>query len=80
MWIIYLNVVVLTWWCVCGKVGGVLVMPLNDNLVQIKRNGVDEWSSRNLLNVSFATLKIPTHEEAGDIIKLGKTLSVASGK
>ncbi|XP_026742895.1 uncharacterized protein LOC113504677 [Trichoplusia ni] len=52
------------------KVGGVLVMPLNDNLVQIKRNGVDEWSSRNLLNVSFATLKIPTHEEAGEIIKL----------
>nr|CAD0196585.1 unnamed protein product [Chrysodeixis includens] len=66
----YIYVVVLTWWCVCGKVGGILVMPLNDNLVQIKRHAVDEWSSRNLLNVSFATLKIPTREEAGDVVKL----------
>lgn len=59
-------------WCVCGKVGGVLVMPLNDNLVQIKRTCVDGWSSRNLLNVSFATLRVPTKEEASDLLKLGK--------
>ncbi|XP_022819398.1 protein-L-isoaspartate O-methyltransferase domain-containing protein 2-like [Spodoptera litura] len=51
------------------KVGGVLVMPLNDNLVQMKRVTVDHWVSRNLLNVSFATLRIPTKEEALELIR-----------
>ncbi|XP_061711766.1 uncharacterized protein LOC133521052 isoform X2 [Cydia pomonella] len=52
------------------KVGGILVMPLNDNLVQVKRLGEAEWTSRSVLNVSFATLRVPTKEEAGDLIRL----------
>ncbi|XP_063620681.1 uncharacterized protein LOC134793086 [Cydia splendana] len=52
------------------KVGGILVMPLNDNLVQVKRVGETEWTSRSVLNVSFATLRVPTKEEAGDLIRL----------
>ncbi|CAH1646357.1 unnamed protein product [Spodoptera littoralis] len=54
---------------VTAGVGGVLVMPLNDNLVQMKRVTVDHWVSRNLLNVSFATLRIPTKEEALELIR-----------
>ncbi|XP_028158296.1 uncharacterized protein LOC114351326 [Ostrinia furnacalis] len=52
------------------KVGGILVMPLNDNLIQVRRVGDAEWVSRSLLNVSFATLRVPTKEEAADLIKL----------
>ncbi|XP_047988387.1 uncharacterized protein LOC125227993 [Leguminivora glycinivorella] len=52
------------------KVGGILVMPLNDNLVQVKRVGEAEWTSRSVLNVSFATLRVPTKEEAGELIRL----------
>lgn len=50
-------------------------MPLNDNLVQMKRVTVDHWVSRNLLNVSFATLRIPTKEEALELIRPGKILT-----
>ncbi|KAJ0180225.1 hypothetical protein K1T71_003629 [Dendrolimus kikuchii] len=52
------------------KVGGILVMPLNDSLVQIRHDTAEEWSTQNILNVSFATLKAPTEEEATDFIKL----------
>ncbi|KAL0841684.1 hypothetical protein ABMA28_013958 [Loxostege sticticalis] len=52
------------------KVGGLLVMPLNDNLIQVRRVGEAEWVSRSLLNVSFATLRVPTKDESADVIKL----------
>ncbi|CAG9585885.1 unnamed protein product [Danaus chrysippus] len=52
------------------KVGGLLVMPLNDTLVQVRRVGENEWVSRCLLNVSFATLRVPTAEEATQLVKL----------
>ncbi|XP_075992961.1 uncharacterized protein LOC142987894 isoform X2 [Anticarsia gemmatalis] len=52
------------------KVDGILVMPLNENLVQIKRTSEDGWSSKILLNVSFATLRVPTKDETNDLIKL----------
>ncbi|KAL4719478.1 hypothetical protein ACJJTC_018360 [Scirpophaga incertulas] len=52
------------------KVGGILVMPLNDHLVQIRRTSENNWTSRNLLNVSFATLREPTKEQAGNLVKL----------
>lgn len=45
------------------KVGGILVMPLEDQLLQIKRTGQSEWESKGLLSVSFATLKDPTEDE-----------------
>lgn len=47
-------------------------MPLNDNLVQVKRTAIDVWTSKTLLNVSFATLRVPTKEEAADLIRLGE--------
>ncbi|KAG6461045.1 hypothetical protein O3G_MSEX012385 [Manduca sexta] len=52
------------------KVGGVLVMPLNDNLIQVRRMSENLWNSRNLLHVSFASLRMPTKEESADLIKL----------
>lgn len=56
-----------------AQVGGLLVMPLNDTLVQVRRLGENEWVSRCLLNVSFATLRVPTAEEATQLVKLGMT-------
>ncbi|XP_039747201.1 uncharacterized protein LOC120624618 isoform X2 [Pararge aegeria] len=52
------------------KVGGILVMPLNDTLLQVRRVSVDKWTSRSLLNVSFATLRIPSAEEAANQLTL----------
>ncbi|CAH0718689.1 unnamed protein product, partial [Brenthis ino] len=52
------------------KVGGILVMPLNDTLLQIRRVEDNKWTSRSLLNVSFATLRLPSREEAAVHVKL----------
>ncbi|XP_074031779.1 protein-L-isoaspartate O-methyltransferase domain-containing protein 1 isoform X2 [Leptinotarsa decemlineata] len=41
------------------KVGGILVMPLNDTLMQIKRTTETTWESKSLLPVSFASLIQP---------------------
>ncbi|XP_066248254.1 protein-L-isoaspartate O-methyltransferase domain-containing protein 2-like isoform X2 [Euwallacea similis] len=41
------------------KIGGILVMPLNDQLLQIKRLSESQWKVRSLLPVSFASLIIP---------------------
>ncbi|XP_054925070.1 protein-L-isoaspartate O-methyltransferase domain-containing protein 1-like isoform X5 [Dermacentor andersoni] len=41
------------------KVGGVLVMPCNDQLVQVKRTAEDIWVEKNILPVSFASLVPP---------------------
>lgn len=41
------------------RVGGILVMPLNDQLLQIKRLSETSWDARSLLPVSFATLIQP---------------------
>ncbi|CAH1115477.1 unnamed protein product [Psylliodes chrysocephalus] len=41
------------------KVGGILVMPLNDQLMQIKRTSLTNWEVRSLLPVSFASLVQP---------------------
>ncbi|XP_010884143.1 protein-L-isoaspartate O-methyltransferase domain-containing protein 1 [Esox lucius] len=38
------------------KVGGVLVMPIEDQLTQITRTGQCSWESKNILAVSFAPL------------------------
>ncbi|XP_033644674.1 protein-L-isoaspartate O-methyltransferase domain-containing protein 1-like [Asterias rubens] len=45
------------------KVGGVLVMPLEDQLKQITRVGQSEWDSKNILPVSFAPLILPSMTE-----------------
>ncbi|XP_050345033.1 dentin sialophosphoprotein-like isoform X2 [Nymphalis io] len=58
------------------KVGGVLVMPLNDTLQQVRRVGENKWVTRSLLNVSFATLRTPSREEAAQHVKLDKQTPV----
>ncbi|XP_026329511.1 protein-L-isoaspartate O-methyltransferase domain-containing protein 1-like isoform X2 [Hyposmocoma kahamanoa] len=52
------------------KVGGILVLPLNDNLLQVRRLGSNEWSTRSLLNVSFATMRLPLKGQNPDLIRL----------
>ncbi|KAG5900210.1 hypothetical protein JTB14_008092 [Gonioctena quinquepunctata] len=41
------------------KIGGILVMPLNDSLMQIKRTSETTWEAHPLLPVSFASLIQP---------------------
>lgn len=41
------------------KVGGILVMPLNEKLLQIRRTSETNWEVRSLLPVSFASLIEP---------------------
>ncbi|KPJ07363.1 Protein-L-isoaspartate O-methyltransferase domain-containing protein 1 [Papilio machaon] len=45
------------------RIGGILVMPLNDTLVQVRRVGAREWVTRSLLNVSFAPLQLPNEDD-----------------
>ncbi|XP_059061234.1 uncharacterized protein LOC131854120 [Achroia grisella] len=52
------------------KIGGILVMPLNDNLVQMERVSETEWTTRTLLNVSFAPLREPCKSETSELIRL----------
>ncbi|CAK1552694.1 unnamed protein product [Leptosia nina] len=52
------------------KVGGILVMPINDTLQRVKRVSEDKWVTRSVLNVSFATLHVPRQNEAIDQLKL----------
>ncbi|KAG0718710.1 Protein-L-isoaspartate O-methyltransferase domain-containing protein 1 [Chionoecetes opilio] len=41
------------------KPGGVLVMPINDQLVKMTRHGPDAWETESLLPVSFSSLVMP---------------------
>ncbi|CAH2074760.1 unnamed protein product, partial [Iphiclides podalirius] len=52
------------------RIGGILVMPLNDTLLQVKRVSETEWVSRSLLNVTFAPLKLPLTDNPPELIKL----------
>lgn len=49
------------------KIGGMLVMPCNDQLVQVKRSGEETWLEKNILPVSFASL-VPPREGCPDVI------------
>lgn len=51
------------------KIGGILVMPLNDQLLQVRRVSETDWSSKSVLPVSFATLITPTKDKA-DVVDL----------
>ncbi|KAL1494238.1 hypothetical protein ABEB36_009861 [Hypothenemus hampei] len=42
------------------KIGGILVMPLEDRLVQITRIGESKWETNTLLSVSFASAVMPS--------------------
>ncbi|KAK3891767.1 hypothetical protein Pcinc_004347 [Petrolisthes cinctipes] len=52
------------------KPGGVLVMPLNDQLVQMTRNGPDSWERTPLLPVSFSSLVMPDPNHPPPIVNL----------
>ncbi|XP_038622397.1 protein-L-isoaspartate O-methyltransferase domain-containing protein 1 isoform X2 [Tachyglossus aculeatus] len=45
------------------KVGGILVMPIEDQLTQIMRTGQNTWESKNILAVSFAPLVQPSRND-----------------
>ncbi|XP_064242236.1 protein-L-isoaspartate O-methyltransferase domain-containing protein 1 isoform X1 [Passer domesticus] len=47
------------------KVGGILVMPIEDQLTQILRTGQNTWESKNILAVSFAPLVQPNRNDNG---------------
>lgn len=52
------------------KIGGVLVMPLNDRLIQAKRVSETDWDIKNKLPVSFATLVTPGPDASADLFDL----------
>ncbi|CAH1773376.1 unnamed protein product [Owenia fusiformis] len=52
------------------KVNGVLVMPLNDQLLQITRTGETTWEKKNVLPVSFASLIIPQEKQLTETVSL----------
>ncbi|GFO41474.1 protein-l-isoaspartate o-methyltransferase domain-containing protein 2 [Plakobranchus ocellatus] len=48
------------------KVGGILITPVGDQLLKIKRMTATEFSSENILPVSFASLIVPSAKEIPD--------------
>ncbi|XP_028659339.2 protein-L-isoaspartate O-methyltransferase domain-containing protein 1 [Erpetoichthys calabaricus] len=54
------------------KVGGILVMPIEDQLTQITRTGQSTWETKNILAVSFAPLVQPnrTDRSKTDTVRL----------
>lgn len=54
------------------KVGGILIMPLNDKLLQIKRTSETTWEETFLLSVSFASLISPICDDENDVPKTCK--------
>ncbi|NXK62504.1 PCMD2 protein, partial [Sylvietta virens] len=47
------------------KVGGILVMPLEEKLTKITRTGPSAWETKKILAVSFAPLIQPNHADSG---------------
>uniref|UniRef100_H3CCR5 Protein-L-isoaspartate (D-aspartate) O-methyltransferase domain containing 2 n=1 Tax=Tetraodon nigroviridis TaxID=99883 RepID=H3CCR5_TETNG len=43
------------------KLGGILVMPLEEKLTKITRTGANSWESKKIISVSFAPLVLPKH-------------------
>lgn len=53
------------------KIGGILVVPIGENLMQYKRTSETQWESRPLLPVAFANL-LRENEQTQDLVKLRK--------
>lgn len=51
------------------NVGGILVMPLNDQLLQIRRISETSWETKNVLPVSFASL-VPPKDSNTETVEL----------
>ncbi|XP_029973983.1 protein-L-isoaspartate O-methyltransferase domain-containing protein 2 [Salarias fasciatus] len=47
------------------KVGGILVMPLEEKLTKITRTGGNSWETKKIISVSFAPLVLPKHSTNG---------------
>ncbi|XP_049608384.1 protein-L-isoaspartate O-methyltransferase domain-containing protein 2 isoform X1 [Syngnathus scovelli] len=47
------------------KVGGILVMPLEEKLTKITRTGPNSWETKKIISVSFAPLIQPKHNVNG---------------
>ncbi|CAL8253000.1 unnamed protein product [Arctogadus glacialis] len=45
------------------RVGGILVLPLEDKLTKIRRTGYNSWETKKIIAVSFAPLVLPKHPE-----------------
>ncbi|KAF7658164.1 hypothetical protein LDENG_00016980 [Lucifuga dentata] len=43
------------------KLGGILVMPLEEKLTKIIRTGPNSWETKKIISVSFAPLVLPKH-------------------
>lgn len=52
------------------KVGGILVMPLNDQLLQITRTAETKWEVKSILPVSFASLVLPNGKNGLGTVRL----------
>lgn len=47
------------------KIGGILVMPLEEKLTKITRTGINNWETKKIISVSFAPLVLPKHSTNG---------------
>ncbi|XP_034027991.1 protein-L-isoaspartate O-methyltransferase domain-containing protein 2 [Thalassophryne amazonica] len=47
------------------KMGGILVMPLEEKLTKITRTGPNSWETKKIISVSFAPLVLPKHNTNG---------------
>ncbi|KAJ3586382.1 hypothetical protein NHX12_012780 [Muraenolepis orangiensis] len=47
------------------KVGGILVLPLEEKLTKITRTGQSSWETKKIISVSFAPLVLPKHGTNG---------------
>ncbi|KAL2104196.1 hypothetical protein ACEWY4_001064 [Coilia grayii] len=47
------------------KVGGILVLPLEEKLTKITRTGYNSWETKKIIAVSFAPLVLPKHNQNG---------------
>ncbi|RZF37776.1 hypothetical protein LSTR_LSTR007138 [Laodelphax striatellus] len=62
------------------KIGGILVMPYNNHLVQMRRLSFTQYDFSIVLPVSFATLRMPDATEAQQTVSLPELASVLSLK
>lgn len=52
------------------RIGGILVMPLNDHLLRVTRTGEKSYEIKNVLPVSFASLILPDPNDGLTSVKL----------
>ncbi|ELU14063.1 hypothetical protein CAPTEDRAFT_197057 [Capitella teleta] len=59
------------------KMGGILVMPLDGQLVQITRISDSSWETKGVLSVRFTSLVIPSKEKPMEAVHGGKSDALA---